>query len=191
MDEGGGERVFERPSGAAFKGSASGATVVRSYARDEKIAEFERAIVSFFIDAADVLGVPKSVAAIYGVCFASTEPLGFTEINDRLEISSGSISQGLRVLREVGALRVVILPLEKRERFEPDIELRRMISHFIKQRLDRQLDSSRGTLQAIVKQVPDSVASSEVLRTRIKTLEAWHDKARALLPLVKTFLKLT
>ena len=62
--------------------------------------------MAFFLEAADILGVPKSVAAIYGICFASPQPLGFSEIQARLDISAGSISQGLRVLREIGALKV-------------------------------------------------------------------------------------
>lgn len=73
-------------------------------------AAVSSAIVAYFVDAAALLGVPKSVAAIYGTCFASSEPLSFSEIQERLDLSAGSISQGLKLLREMGALKIVDHP---------------------------------------------------------------------------------
>jgi len=58
--------------------------------RPEGIVKFEEQMVSFFVDAADLLGVPKSVAAIYGIVFASPEPLSFSKISARLNFSNGS-----------------------------------------------------------------------------------------------------
>ena len=49
--------------------------------------------MAFFWESAVLLGVPKSLAAIYAVCFASPEPLSFTDVRERLDISAGSISQ--------------------------------------------------------------------------------------------------
>lgn len=200
--------------------------LVRGERRAADVVAFEDALVSFFIDAADILGVPKSVAAIYGICFASPEPLSFSEINERLDISSGSISQGLRVLKEVGALRVVHATTQRttlnaerssgkpdesdgsvaeadgaevkqaltrsRERFEPELELRKLVLHWVEQRLQKQLSSGNAQLTAIIRSIPPSLTKdSEVLETRFDSLKAWHDKAHSLLPLAKTFLKLT
>ena len=75
--------------------------------RPAAAVEFEGGVVAFFTEAAGLLGVPKSVAAIYGLTFASPEPLTFAQIEERLDLSKGSVSQGLRVLREIGALKVV------------------------------------------------------------------------------------
>jgi DNA-binding transcriptional regulator GbsR (MarR family) len=168
------------------------ASLVRADGRDADVVAFEQALVSFFIEAADMLGVPKSVAAIYGVCFAAPEPLSFGDIELRLDISRGSISQGLRVLREVGALKEVSGDADRRELFTPDLELRKLADHWIEHRLSKQLTSGRGRLQAITKSLPATRnGDSKVLRARLKALQTWHDKTRALLPIVKTFLKLT
>ena len=35
--------------------------------RADSVVAFEGQVVDFFVDAADLLGVPKSVAAIYGI----------------------------------------------------------------------------------------------------------------------------
>ncbi len=166
--------------------------MIRADGRPANVVAFEESVVAFFLEAAEILGVPKSLAAIYGVIFASPEPLSFSEVQERLDISAGSISQGLRVLREVNALKVVPNSDSKRELFEPDLELRKLIAHYLEQRVEKQLDSGRGRLQAIAKAIPDGAdGSSKVLRTRLKSLQGWHDKSRRVLPMVKALLKLT
>jgi DNA-binding transcriptional regulator GbsR (MarR family) len=166
-------------------------TLVRSEGRPREVVAFEEEVLVFFLDSANLLGVPKSVAAIYGICFASPEPLSFTEVQERLDLSSGSISQGLKVLREVGALKVVRTELDSREYVTPDLELRKLVQHWITERLQRQLSAGQSRLQTIAKTVPGSRSTaSKALRDRIKTLQGWHDKASAVLPFVRTALKL-
>jgi len=170
------------------------------------VVAFEEALVSFFVTAAGMLGVPKSVAAIYGICFASAEPLGFSEIAARLDISAGSISQGLRVLREMGALKVMAdasvsgaLPhpavsadSRRREFYTPDMELRKLAEHFLEQRLEKQLKAGKERLQEIKAAIPqaDPVAATE-LKARLKYLESWHKQGAAVVPLIRGLLKLT
>ena len=66
--------------------------------RSASVVGFEEAVVDFFVDAADLLGVPKSVAVLYGIVFASPQPLSFADIEARGTLSKGSIS-----LRSAGA----------------------------------------------------------------------------------------
>lgn len=135
-----------------------------------------------------------------------------------MEISSGSISQGLKVLRAVGALKVYdgpqgplvsgplpALSLPKgskgsvvqrsarpRERYEPDMELRKLALHFIEERLEKQLAAGKGRLGALHAFVPagDNGCARE-LKARIKALQSWNGKSRSLVPVMKSFLKLT
>ena len=147
-------------------------------------------MVDFFVDAADLLGVPKSVAAIYGIVFASPAPLSFADIESRLDISKGSVSQGLRVLKEVGALKEVSTARDRAELFTPDLELRKLVGRFLENRLQTQLTSGSARLTALGKTVPGRNGEAAVLRDRLKQLQNWHSKAKALLPMAKTFLKL-
>ncbi len=159
--------------------------------RPSEVADFERAMVDFFVDAADLLGVPRSVAAIYGIVFASAVPLSFADIEARLDISKGSVSQGLRVLREVGAVKEVSSQEDRAERFEPDLELRKMVQRFLENRLAKQLQTGGSRLEQMVKTLPKGRhGEAAVLRARVKQLQTWNSKARALLPIAKTFLKL-
>ncbi len=166
--------------------------LVRAGGRSADIVAFDESVTAFFFEAADLLGIPKSVAAIYGICFASAEPLSFSDVRDRLALSAGSISQGIRVLREVGALKVVTAPFDRREFFTPDMELRKLILRYVEQRVEKQLSSGRGRLQTIAKLIPVGEAESEnILKDRLKALQGWHNKARSLMPIVKTAVRLT
>lgn len=167
--------------------------------RPADIVAFESELVSFFLDAATLLGVPKSVAAVYGIVFASPDPLSFSEISARLNFSNGSVSQALRVLREIGAIRAsdpenttpdARIPAV-RERFVPDLELRKLVGRFIEQRLEKQLDAGSNRLDALKRAVPagDRRATAELTR-RLTSLRDWHTRARQLLPVARTVLRI-
>jgi DNA-binding transcriptional regulator GbsR (MarR family) len=165
--------------------------LIRPDGRPADQVAFETAMVDFFVDAADLLGVPKSVAAIYGIVFASPVPLSFADIGGRLDISKGSVSQGLRVLKEVGALKEVSTAADRTELFTPDLELRKLVARFLENRLQKQLAAGGTRLTALAKAVPGQNGQAKILRDRLKQLQNWHDKARALMPMAKVFLKLT
>jgi len=158
--------------------------------------------------------VPKSVAAIYGIIFASPRPLSFADIEARLGISKGSISQGLRVLREVGAIRVSEsqlsdegdslsvstphnreLPTNNSARsahYEPDLELRKLVARFLEMRVEQQLKAGKAKLKALAESMPELTAQDTAeLERRLGKIADWHKKASGLLPIARTFLKLT
>lgn len=62
--------------------------------------------MAFFAEVVHIFAVPRSVGQIYGLLYASAEPLSFSDIVERLEISKGSASQGLQWLRSLGAIKV-------------------------------------------------------------------------------------
>jgi len=164
---------------------------VRAFGRAPEIVAFEESVVGFFVQAADMLGVPKSVAALYGIVFASPHPLSFADIERRLGLSKGSISQGLRVLRGMGAIKEVSTPKDRAELFSPDMEMRRLIQRFLELRLQQQLEAGRSRLLDVHSAIPAwQPAEAEILLSRLAQLQAWHDKARALLPIARRFLKL-
>src|ERR1039457_4840435 len=62
-------------------------------------------IIDFFTQLSGLLGLPRSVAAIYGLPFSSVRPLALSEVIERLRISKGSASVGLNSLLRLGAAR--------------------------------------------------------------------------------------
>lgn len=176
----------------AARPPAAGSGLVLAADRPPGIVAFESSLVAFFVEAAELLGVPRSVAAIYGIVFASPVPLSFADIAARLDISNGSVSQGLRVLREVGALKEVSSAKDRTELFEPDLEMRQLVGHYLKSRLEQQLTAGKSRLKVLQQGVSVyPTGEQKPLRKRLTKLQRWNDRARALVPMVRTFLELT
>ena len=68
------------------------------------VDNWESAVIDLFLNAANSFGLPKSYGQIYGLLFCRDKPLAMDEIMALLQISKGSASQGLRALRQLGAV---------------------------------------------------------------------------------------
>jgi HTH-type transcriptional regulator, glycine betaine synthesis regulator len=64
-------------------------------------------IIDFFVQLSRLLGQPQSLAEIYGLLFISARPLAMDDLVERLHLSKGSTSQGLKLLRNIGAVKMV------------------------------------------------------------------------------------
>lgn len=148
--------------------------------------------IELFVAAADLLGVPRSIGEIYGVIFASPGPLTFQDIVDRLQLSKGSVSHGLRALRNLGAIRVAYVPADRRDHFEPETELRNLVAGLLRDRINPHLDQGRQRLERVRDDLSAarglSARESQVLRARVAKLESWRRKGATLLPLVAKIL---
>ncbi|HRQ87259.1 MAG TPA: MarR family transcriptional regulator, partial [Bacteroidia bacterium] len=80
-------------------------------------AEIRGKSVEFFVSFVQVFGFPKSIGQIYGLLFIAEEPLSMDDIADSLQISKGSASQGLGLLRSLGAVTTVPASNDRREYF--------------------------------------------------------------------------
>lgn len=137
------------------------------------------------------LGVPKSVGQIYGLLFASPEPLCFAQIVERLEASKGSVSQGLAFLRQCGAVKPVEVDGDRREFFEPELGLRRLASGLIEEQVRPLATNTRGAVIRLKRNAEsDHGAQRDFQLDRIRQLETWHRQLGQILPVVQTILKL-
>jgi DNA-binding transcriptional regulator GbsR (MarR family) len=147
-------------------------------------------VIDTFVHFGDVLGVPKSVAEIYGFLFASARPLAFQEIVVRLRLSKGSVSQGLRLLRGIGAVRLVYVAGRRRDHFVPETELRALLSGLLREKVRPHLEGGLARVDALaaLARTTDLGAGdsgdARVLRQRADKLRAWHRKARTVVPIV-------
>ena len=72
--------------------------------KTEELDQWENAVIDLFLNAANSFGLPKSYGQIYGLLFCRDQALSMDEVMDLLQISKGSASQGLRALRQLGAV---------------------------------------------------------------------------------------
>jgi DNA-binding transcriptional regulator GbsR (MarR family) len=154
--------------------------------------EFERECVSLFSGFLHVLGVPNSIGAIYGLLFASPEPLCFADIVERLEMSKGSVSQGLAFLRQSGAVKVVEIEGDRREFFEPELGLRRLAGGLIQEKIQPLARQTKAAVVWLRQHAASAqAAQKEFQLDRIKQLETWHKQLGRVLPAVQAILKIS
>jgi len=152
---------------------------------------FEKECVALFAGFLYVLGVPKSIGAIYGLLFASAEPLCFAQIVQRLNVSKGSVSQGLTFLRQSGAVKVVEIAGDRREFFEPELALRRLASGLIKEKVQPLSKETSAAVARLRQHARDPrEGGNEFQLDRIKQLETWHRQLGRVLPLIQAILKI-
>lgn len=154
------------------------------------MTEFETQVVDFFCDGMKLLGLPKSVGDIYGILFISPEPLALDDLVEKLGISKGSASQGLRMLRNLGAVRESELSGSRRSYYQPDVELKQLVGGFIKEQVRPHLQSGEeklNRLRNMVEEMPGD-ARSDFYAGRLEWLGRWSQKARIVLPLLQKFL---
>ena len=110
--------------------------------------------------------------------------------NQRLGISQGSASQGLKFLRKAGAIKMVYIPRDRRVHYEAVAELRHLVVGFLRDQILPQLESSRERLDYIgelVRRLPPD-ARAEV-NGRITMLQSWAKRTRKFVPLIVKLLR--
>lgn len=154
------------------------------------LSEFEARVVEFFCDGVKLLGLPRSIGEIYGLLYVSPEPLSLDDLMRRLGISKGSVSQGLKTLRNLGAVREVEGSVGRRIYYHPDVELKQLAGGFIKEQIRPHLRSGEEKLAALhglVQEMPGD-ARSDFYAGRLVRLGNWTKRARLVLPLLQKML---
>jgi hypothetical protein len=102
---------------------------------DSRKSELELTALQPWVVLADRLGVPRSLGQLYGLLFISDAPLSAQDCADQLHISRSSAGQGLKQLKELGAIRADFRLGDRAERFviEPDLGI--FVSRILEGRL--------------------------------------------------------
>ena len=161
-------------------------------AREEvRLGELEVEAIEMFINFLRLIGLPKSIGEIYGLLFVAPKPMAMDEIMARLDISLGAASQGLKLLRSFGAVRVVYERGDRRDHYVADLELSRFATVFIKDELQPRIDMAAERIkrmEAALTELPPK--ERRATRERIDRLKHWLEKGRKILPWLIRFMKL-
>ncbi|MEM1297187.1 MAG: hypothetical protein AAGH89_17615 [Verrucomicrobiota bacterium] len=143
-------------------------------------------MIDLFVNAAKLLALPKSVAEIYGLLFISPEPRSLDDLVTKLQMSKGSGSQGVRLLRAMGAIQSVYVPGSRCDHFTAVTELRKLVSGDFRGQVQEHLDNGDVRLQRICEAASED--TSEFYEQRIEKLEQWYGRAQTLLPMAQKIL---
>jgi HTH-type transcriptional regulator, glycine betaine synthesis regulator len=157
------------------------------------MAEYEEGLVAVFADLAEMFGNPRSYGQIYGLLFAREAPLTMEEIARRLDISQGSISQGLRQLEAFGAVVKEKPDGSRQALYSAKLEMKLLISGFLKERVIPRLESTESRVEEIRRALEADKQSLdqaflETANHRLGRVAKWHRSARTILPLARKIL---
>jgi len=155
------------------------------------LTKLESESIDYFVSFAQIFGLPKSVGQIYGLLFVSDEALCMDDVIDRLGISKGSASQGLALLRSLGAVSSHNVPEDRRERFETDLNVSRIATHFFENRLRPRLENGEARLESMLRLAREEERCGEPseLLHRIRALQKWQSRGTRLLPFILRWLR--
>ena len=154
------------------------------------LSPWERATIEVFVRAAALIGFPRSIGEIYGVLFCAEQALTFDDLVERLGISRGSVSQGLKLLRQLGAVRTHYVVGSRKDHFEPELSMRRLVSGFVRDQFTPHLESGASRLDKIETLIreEDSQNLREHASARINTLRSWQTRTVKLVPVIMAVL---
>ena len=153
----------------------------------------ERQVVAVFVDGVRVLGLPRSIGEIYGLLFISRMPLSLDDLVTRLNISKGSVSQGLRMLKSLGAVIEANGSnggTERRTYYEPAVELKRLVGGFIREQIRPHLESGKTKISRLAQTslTVDDPEQRKFLSDRVSRLEQWMRSGSKVLPILQKIL---
>ncbi|RME70845.1 MAG: ArsR family transcriptional regulator [Planctomycetota bacterium] len=121
-------------------------------------------------------GFSRHLGRIWTLLYLSPEPLPAAEIQRQLAVSAGAASMHLRELQRWGVVRKVWVPGERKDFYEAETDLWKMVFRVMQERETKLLDETEAALQQSVEQLrseaaqqassdPDTAASLEAFRT--------------------------
>lgn len=123
---------------------------------------------------ADSLGLPKSLTQIYALIFASKHPVTAQDCVEALKISRSSAGQGLKALRDMGAIRPSLELGSRREAFviEPDFGV--LIRSIVRNKIAPAFDAFFAQIEPLEKSLAPQ--TDAFLVRRFQKLNRWRTK---------------
>jgi hypothetical protein len=142
------------------------------------LTPWEQALIDFFMQVAQFLGLPKSVGQIFGLIYATEQPLSLDDIAERLQISRGSVSTGLNYLRRFDAVRTTFVLGDRREFYQAETDTARIAQGFLADQVDPDIQSWGERLRfgrEMLKMAgPLAGPNPAFAADRLAKLEQWH-----------------
>ena len=114
---------------------------------NRNVANAEKLIGDSIGQLMDFWGFRKNLGRIWSLLYLESEPLSAAEIGERLMLATGTVSMSLNELLRWGAIRKVYREGERKDFFEPETDLWRLITGVLKNRERRLLDETANALE--------------------------------------------
>jgi DNA-binding transcriptional regulator GbsR (MarR family) len=138
----------------------------------------------------ELWGFRRQLGRVWGVLFLSERPLAAPELCDRLQISTGLLSMSLAELREWRVVRGVPVAGDRKEHYEAETNVWKMVTHVLREREKRAVESALAAFEAALREArraADDVdpGVKRLARFKAKRLELLAGLCRAALGVLR------
>ena len=138
----------------------------------------------------ELWGFRRQLGRVWAVLFLSERPLAAPELCDRLQISTGLLSMSLAELRRWGVVRAVEVPGERKDHFEAETNVWRMVARVLREREKAAVEGALGTFERALAEVRGALADVDprvkaAARFKAKRLEQLAALSRTALGVLK------
>jgi DNA-binding transcriptional regulator GbsR (MarR family) len=141
-------------------------------AEDSSLSDQEYEALRPWVVLAEDLGLPRSIGLLYGLVFLSERPVSAQQCAEKLKLSRSSAGQGLKTLKEFGAIQSSHHLGERSEHFviEPDLGV--LLTHVLNGRI---LPSFAKFFSQVCELSFDG-NGADFKRDRVEKLQRWEKK---------------
>ena len=160
-----------------------------SASKPDSLPEWRIAMIDLFVSGAILVGLPKSVGQIYGYLYSAKDPTPMDQIISELCISKGSASQGLKFLRQLGAVKVQFVLGDRRDHFIAEVKSKKLMGGFIKEKLTPAIEDGVDRIENIrTLLTKEGIVDDPTHKDQITKLETWQRKLKLALPVIQKLL---
>lgn len=138
----------------------------------------------------ELWGFRRQLGRVWAVLFLSERPLAAPDLCERLRISTGLLSMSLAELRRWGVVRPVEVPGDRKEHFEAETNVWRLVARVLREREKRAVEEALAAFERAQADVRAALADVDpavkaAARFKVKRLQVLADLSRAALNVLK------
>ncbi len=138
----------------------------------------------------ELWGFRRQLGRIWAVLFLSDRPLAAPDLCERLHISTGLLSMSLAELRRWGVVRSVEIPGDRKEHFEAETNVWKLVSRVLREREKRAVEGALATFEGVLADLRAALADVDpevkrAARFKAKRLELLAELSRAALNVLR------
>lgn len=114
-------------------------------------------------------GVGKMMAEIQALLFMSKSPLGLDEMSERLKTSRSNISLNVRALQDLGVVRKIILPGDRKDYYTAETDLEKVARKLAAVKKKRELDPALDIVTRTLTAADENNGGADAVVTDIDT----------------------
>jgi DNA-binding transcriptional regulator GbsR (MarR family) len=138
----------------------------------------------------ELWGFRRQLGRVWAVLFLSERPLAAPELCARLEISTGLLSMSLAELRRWGVVRPVEVPGDRKEHYEPETNVWRLVARVLREREQRAVQGAVAAFEGALHDARAALAELDpevkaAARFKARRLEVLLDLSRAALNVLR------